>query len=203
MNYEGYAIPGIIKERNCLEAAVLVPVVEHSGSEYLLFEVRSSRVEKQPGDICFPGGRIEYGENPQQAAVRECCEELCTDKRQITVNRPENVLVRHGIIIYPFLGKIEGYTGTFNEEVLEVFEVPLDFFKETQPQRFKSEWKVCLSEDFPFCSINGGRAYLWPTQTEEHLFYEYNGRTIWGYTAKIVYSIFGKRSDLESIYTCV
>lgn len=55
--------------------AVVIPVVwRESGSE-LLLEVRASGIP-QAGDPCFPGGRIEPGETPAQAAAREMEEEI-------------------------------------------------------------------------------------------------------------------------------
>ena len=55
--------------------AVLVPMVETGQGTGLLLEVRTEYV-KQPGEICFPGGKIEEDETPVTAALRETCEEL-------------------------------------------------------------------------------------------------------------------------------
>ena len=41
--------------------AVLVPLVEWQGEPYLLLEVRSETLNRQPGEVCFPGGRMEPG----------------------------------------------------------------------------------------------------------------------------------------------
>ena len=57
----------ILRARNCeienesdyLSSAVLVPLVRKEGRLGVLFEVRSTALTWQPGDICFPGGRIE------------------------------------------------------------------------------------------------------------------------------------------------
>ena len=55
--------------------AVLIPWVKKEDGDALLLEVRSEKV-KQPGEVCFPGGRVEPGETTAEAAVRETCEEL-------------------------------------------------------------------------------------------------------------------------------
>lgn len=55
--------------------SVLMPFVTTENGDALLLEIRSDNV-KQPGEICFPGGRIESGETPAETAVRETCEEL-------------------------------------------------------------------------------------------------------------------------------
>ena len=65
--------------------AVLVPLVCSEAGAELLIEVRAAGIS-QAGDPCFPGGRIEPGESPAQAATRETAEEL-----GITV-QPEQVL---------------------------------------------------------------------------------------------------------------
>ena len=46
------------------EYAVLVPLVEGGEELSLLFEVRAYTLRRQPGEVCFPGGRIEPGESP-------------------------------------------------------------------------------------------------------------------------------------------
>jgi 8-oxo-dGTP pyrophosphatase MutT (NUDIX family) len=56
-------------------AAVLVPVLRATDGLQLLFTVRSSRLANHAGQIAFPGGRLEPGESPAQAALRETFEE--------------------------------------------------------------------------------------------------------------------------------
>ena len=55
--------------------AVVIPVVWDDDGAYLLLEVRAAGIP-QAGDPCFPGGRIEPGETPAEAASREMEEEL-------------------------------------------------------------------------------------------------------------------------------
>ena len=69
--------------------AVLIPFVTTEEGKALLLEVRSQLV-KQPGEICFPGGRVEAGETPAETAVRETCEELGLKPEDIEViSEPE------------------------------------------------------------------------------------------------------------------
>ena len=73
------------KEVNLLQkgyfrAAVVVPLLEMHGEPAVLFQVRSSQMAWQPGDICFPGGRVQLDETPCQAARREMAEELGIDE---------------------------------------------------------------------------------------------------------------------------
>jgi len=64
--------------------AVLVPIIEIDGELNLIFEVRSNSIT-QPGEISFPGGRIEEGESPRKAAIRETSEELLLNKENIEI----------------------------------------------------------------------------------------------------------------------
>ncbi|NEU34154.1 CoA pyrophosphatase, partial [bacterium LRH843] len=60
-----------------LQFAVLVPLVQKQDELHVLFEVRAHHLRRQPGEICFPGGKIEPNDStPQDAAVRETTEEL-------------------------------------------------------------------------------------------------------------------------------
>lgn len=56
-------------------AAVLVPLLHAPDSLHLLFTVRSSSLSNHAGQIAFPGGRLDAGETPTQAALRETFEE--------------------------------------------------------------------------------------------------------------------------------
>ena len=58
------------------EYAVLVPLVERPEGRCLLYEVRASSLDRQPGEVCLPGGRMEPGEDPVACALRETWEEL-------------------------------------------------------------------------------------------------------------------------------
>ena len=51
--------PTILGQENYKEFSVLIPLVEVNGETHVLFEVRSSKLRSQPGDICFPGGKID------------------------------------------------------------------------------------------------------------------------------------------------
>ncbi len=61
-----------------IEAAVLVPLVLHDDPTILL-TLRSARLNSHAGQVAFPGGRMEAGETPEQAALREAQEEVGLD----------------------------------------------------------------------------------------------------------------------------
>ena len=65
--------------------AVMAPLVRVGGETHLLFEVRALHMRRQPGEVCFPGGRIEPGEEPVECAVRETTEELGIGRERIRI----------------------------------------------------------------------------------------------------------------------
>src|SRR6059058_5396943 len=67
-------------------AAVLIPIVEREDGLYLLFTQRSAHMRKHPGQISFPGGRVESGDLSHiEAALRETEEEIGLDRSFVTV----------------------------------------------------------------------------------------------------------------------
>ena len=83
-------------------SAVLVPLVEHQGETCLLYEVRSASI-RQPGEICFPGGKKEQGETPLQCALRETREELGIPENAVSVIGPMDfVYIRAHNLLRPF-----------------------------------------------------------------------------------------------------
>ncbi|MBA2666962.1 MAG: CoA pyrophosphatase [Trueperaceae bacterium] len=60
-------------------AAILVPVLDAPDGPALLFTVRASHLTRHGGQIAFPGGRLEPGEDAVSAALRETREEVGLD----------------------------------------------------------------------------------------------------------------------------
>ena len=182
--------PKLIGERELFRSAVCIPLVERDGRYDLLFEVRAGTLS-QPGDICFPGGKIEEGEDPEETAVREICEELLISRENIEIIGLADIFHTENIIVYPYVGILKGYEGTFNEEVESTFTVPAEFFMETTPERYRIYYDMRFEEGFPFERINGGKDYDWRQRTSYQLFYQYGDRCIWGLTAKLVTAFAG------------
>jgi 8-oxo-dGTP pyrophosphatase MutT (NUDIX family) len=182
--------PHLIGERLFKKFAVLVPLLETPDGTALVFERRSDKLRRQPGEICFPGGKLEPDETPQACAVRETAEELCIPERQIRVYGPGDTFVSpFNLIIYPFIGLLKDYRFTCSpEEVAEVIAVPLDFFTRNSPENYMSTVVSQLPGDFPYERIPGGENYPWATGTHDILFYQYGRHLIWGITALLVRS---------------
>ncbi len=181
--------PSLIGMDRCRKAAVCIPLIRTENGYDLLFEVRSSFIESQPGDICFPGGMAEPDEDTQAAALREIAEELLISPEQVELLSLMDVLGGSRLYVYPYAVLLSDYHGSFStDEVESVFRVPLDFFFEQEPEIYYTTMKVLPEENFPYDRIYGGRDYAWRERREEVLFYQYGEYTIWGMTAKIVCS---------------
>lgn len=182
--------PQIMGQKQLKKSAVLLPLLNIEGETHILFEVRAMHMRSQPGDICFPGGRIDQNDkSPMNAAIRETVEELGVRTDSIQYVTPLDYIVNDSQrIIYPFAGKLlEPDQITPNpDEVSEVFTVPLDYFLNTEPKIHKVHFKVNPEEDFPFDLIVGGKDYKWSIGKIDELFYQYDGKVIWGLTAKIL-----------------
>lgn len=182
--------PGIIGAEKCKQYAVLIPLIYIEETPYLLFEKRSNNLKRQPGEICFPGGKLEEGESFMECAVRETVEELLVHQAQIEVLGVGDIYISpFNLMIHPFIGEIRDYKDTFStDEVEEVIKIPLDFFRHHQPEKYVSKLINELAEDFPYEWVPGGIKYPWAKGTHDILFFRYEDWTIWGMTAQIVKS---------------
>lgn len=182
--------PGILGSENYSNYAVLLPIIEKEGDLHVLFEVRSHQLRRQPGEICFPGGRVDKTDRSKQdTAIRETSEELGIGKDDIFSVAPLDYMVNpFGTMVYPFVGFIrESTIITPNPaEVEEVFTVPLTYLQTVEPDIYHINFKLEPEEGFPFDKIAGGKKYNWQLRRMEEYFYYYEDKVIWGLTAKIL-----------------
>jgi 8-oxo-dGTP pyrophosphatase MutT (NUDIX family) len=143
-------------------AAVLVPVVDHAEPSVLL-TMRTSDLPSHPGQIAFPGGKIDAGDaSPLAAAVREADEEIGLDKALIEpIGYLDLYLTFSGFRILPLVARvIPNYALTINaSEVADAFEVPLAFLMTpANHKRGSRDWKGVQREyyEMPF-----GERYIW------------------------------------------
>ena len=184
MTYDKSHLPLLISENDLTQNAVVIALTENND---IIFEVRAKTIRHQPGDVCLPGGRVEPGETHEQAILREMTEELQIDQSQIEMNAPVSIFVTGGLEIHVFLCRLYDYRDTYQpDEVESILRVPLSFFLETKPEIYEVSLKPILPDDFPFDRIYGGRNYTWREKISKIRFYEYNGFTIWGITARIM-----------------
>ncbi|MDW0117690.1 CoA pyrophosphatase [Sporosarcina thermotolerans] len=180
-----------IGEKTAFRSAVLIPLVQLKGEWCVLFEVRSSKMRTQPGDICFPGGRIDpTDESPLFAALRETHEELGVNPDSVEVLAPLSPYITSpSFVVYPFVGIIdyEKIIRFYNKnEVEEVFIVPLQYLLEHEPYMHEVQVDLSPCINFPYDKIRNGANYQWRTRSVEEWFFEYENYTIWGMTARIL-----------------
>lgn len=164
----GFSDDGVSPAATPRAAAVLVPVVMHPQPTILLTR-RSAHLNAHAGQVAFPGGRLEAGETPEEAALREAEEEigLPRDWPRLVGRLPLH-LTGTGYLVTPILGLLEpGFPLAADpSEVAEVFEYPLAMMLDPgSPRRESREWKGRMRE-----------YWVWPH--EEHF--------IWGATATIM-----------------
>ncbi len=149
-------------------AAVLVPVLVSAPAPRVVFTVRTEDLSRHPGEVSFPGGLAEPGEELSATALREAEEELglaAEDVEPVGALPPVHTHVS-GILIAPFVGLLrEDPRFTPNAaEIADVVEVPLRTLIEVRETRWFER------EGFRF-----------PTPV-----FEVDGHVIWGATGRIL-----------------
>jgi 8-oxo-dGTP pyrophosphatase MutT (NUDIX family) len=151
------------------DAAVLVPLyLDERGDLHAVFTKRRDDMRKHPGEISFPGGRQDDGEDLPATALREACEEIGLDPGGVEVIgalAPTPTIVTN-YAIYPFVGVIDaGRRWTLSpDEVSEVLELRIADVRDGYARR------RLLRRGLPI-----------RTDT-----YQVGDHTIWGATARIV-----------------
>ena len=180
--------PGIIGRHKCF--SVVIPIIEADGQPHILYEVRSSEIKRQPGEICFPGGEKETGETDLECALRETSEELCIDIDDIQVIGEIGTLFTYGgyvIKVYAVQIDREVLIGAepSKSEVSRLFTVPLEFLVSNEPEEYYSYAKQEVQENFPLELIGFPDGYKWAAAKTEIPIYVYDKYVIWGITGRI------------------
>lgn len=182
-------VPGLQGARAAF--AVLVPLIVEKGEPFLLFEVRAETLNRQPGEVCFPGGRMETGETPLQCALRETDEELSLPASVIRpIAELDFMYHQSGFLIYPILAEIRAkdlkrYLHISEAEVKETFLVPFSFFLEKDPMLYTYDLEPQIPENFPYHLIGFEQGYPWRAGKMDVPIYLYENHAIWGLTGRI------------------
>ncbi len=111
-------------------AAVMLLLFEENGQLQLLLTRRAAHLRHHPGQISFPGGKIETGETAAAAALRETYEETGIEPRQIQLLGSLAALnTSTGFIVQPWLGYIPTRPRLVLQptEVAAVLTMPLQY----------------------------------------------------------------------------
>jgi 8-oxo-dGTP pyrophosphatase MutT (NUDIX family) len=110
-------------------AAVLVPIQEREDGDYLVLTKRSEQLNHHRGQVAFPGGRVDAGDDGElEAALRESHEEIGIEPSHVRIlGRLDQVTAADNFVVTPFVGLIpSGYEFRLNPfETEAVFFVPI------------------------------------------------------------------------------
>ena len=152
-------------------AAVMVAVTDRPEPGVIL-TVRREDMRTHAGQVAFPGGRIDDGEDAVAAALREAWEEIGLDPAEAeVVGEIDPYRTVTGFIVTPVLAVVtpDQALSPHEHEVADWFEAPLSFVLDPANQQLKS-------------ALFQGR--------ERH-YYEivWNDRRIWGATAAMIVNL--------------
>lgn len=153
------------------QAAVLIPLYVDAGELWTILTRRSEELPTHKGQIAFPGGSLEEGEDAWDAALRESHEEVGIEpKKVLSLGELDEAETPSGFRIVPCVGAVPfPLETTPNEEIDEIFPVPISAFANPK-----------LVEDRAV-SIDGHQRIL--------RIYHIGGRQVWGLTARIIQSL--------------
>jgi 8-oxo-dGTP pyrophosphatase MutT (NUDIX family) len=142
---------------------VLIPVVDRPGEPTILLTRRSTALRNHSGQIAFPGGRIDPGDDgPLGAALREAREEVGLAAALINpIGYGDLYLTTSGYRIAPVIGLLAPrFTLALNPaEVDDTFECPLAFLMNPANHRRESrEWRGAMRS---YYAISFGEHYIW------------------------------------------
>jgi 8-oxo-dGTP pyrophosphatase MutT (NUDIX family) len=151
-------------------AAVLIPLFKKNGDYHVLLTRRTEHVGTHKGQISFPGGRQDQGEELLSTALREANEEMGIQEKDVRIlgELDDLCTVASDFCISPFVGLIP-YPYPFKtnpREIAEIIEVPLSVLLDET--KFRQELHQRNNQPVWIC------------------FYEHEDHTIWGATARIL-----------------
>jgi 8-oxo-dGTP pyrophosphatase MutT (NUDIX family) len=158
---DGFRLPG--RHGAPTAAAVLVPLINREDGLTVLFTERSRDLPDHPGQISFPGGRVEPGDaDAGIAALREAEEEVGLARERVTLlGRLEPYETVTGYRVTPVVGWVEPPFELRADpvEVAAVFEVPLAFLLE--PANLQRHFRMVGETRRDYYAIPYGDRFIW------------------------------------------
>lgn len=157
--------PGLVlpENRKLRPAAVLVGLLETNSGWQVLLTKRSSKLRHHPGQIAFPGGRIDPEDaTHEDGAKREAFEEVGLDPALVdTIGRLTNHETVTSYDVTPVVARITAPFSPVPEvgEVAEVFTVPLTHV--CDPARYRIEGRRWQGQRRQYYTVPFGPYYIW------------------------------------------
>lgn len=151
------------KDRMLRPAAVLLPIIATKQGAEVMLTKRSSALAHHPGQVAFPGGKVDADDSGVvAAALREAEEEVGLSRARVDIlgTLPNHITVT-GYNVTPVVGLVEGAVTPMPEvgEVDEAFFVPFDFV--TAPQNFRIEGRRWQGLMRRYYVVPWGPYYIW------------------------------------------
>jgi 8-oxo-dGTP pyrophosphatase MutT (NUDIX family) len=155
-----------VKDKSCREAAVLAlfyPDVDLKDEPSLLLTLRPRQMSRHAGQVAFPGGRRETGEELVDTALRETEEEVLIDRTEIDVLGALTPLFipPTEYCVYPFVGSVTekpDMTAT-SDEVERMFGVPAAYLLAPDRRRRTTRRIRDTVVEVPCFALNG--QFVW------------------------------------------
>jgi len=180
--------------------AIFVPLMMKDGELQLIFQIRSNLV-RQPGEICFPGGKVEKTDpSTSFAAIRELSEELGVPEKKVQLlGKLDYIVTPFHFMLFPYIGVLPSNTQFhLNEgEVKDIFFVPVSKLMDMTPKVHHVHLEMEPEKNFPYHLIPNGEDYNWRSGVIYEEFYEYNGHVIWGLTARILTHVLAELKSMS------
>ena len=152
-------------------AAVLIAVTECENPTVLLTQ-RPRTMRDHPGQVAFPGGKLDEGEDAIEAALREAWEELAIPREHVRL-----------------IGTTDRYqTGTGFDITPVLATVPHDLPIRPDPREVES-WFECPLDKLMDASQWDRNEVFWKGAMREYLEMDHEGYRIWGVTAAICWNL--------------
>lgn len=153
----------LVANRTLRPAGVLVPLIPRNGHLNVILTKRSSALKHHPGQIAFPGGKVDpTDKNVTDTALREAQEEIGLPPESVEIlgALPNHETVT-GFNMTPTIGLIHKPFQANPElgEVAEVFEVPLAHV--LNPDSFQIEGRRWRGRRRHYFTVPFGPYYIW------------------------------------------